>query len=325
MNSSVQVGAAEGIETQQELAEAHNKFLDGLALRLEANLKEKEDLHEQLHEDLQRRTAESEAQYRASQAERESMLARRDRDSKLFTFTVQGCEGPGLSGCLPRQIIDDEPNSALAHIYNGKWQYSTDAKGRAVINSDPAHWPIIVRWLSFGTVPPSPTSEFLSEYKYWQLDRRLEAIAFKNDGARSAHGDAFELRRVCQDGSYGFTAECDINDFCERLEKASNTSSKLILPFRAAGQDWNIRLDQNRLDFQMLNGSTVEVNHMKFTLGMGSCTWQRQSQKPFSHTLEKGGSAGWNRKKLDVENLMHPNLMSVEGYMHLAATIMFKH
>ena len=41
--------------------------------------------------------------------------------------------------------------------YNGEWAYAMDEKGRALINSDPANWPYIVNWLSFGPVPPSPT------------------------------------------------------------------------------------------------------------------------------------------------------------------------
>ncbi|KAK9836660.1 hypothetical protein WJX74_005504 [Apatococcus lobatus] len=129
-------------ESRRELTEAHNHNLDGSTIRLEAKYcKDQEELVKQLQNSFEEQTAALKAEHRAKQTEWESMLERRDRDSKLFTFTVQGCEGPGLSGCLPRQIFNAEPDSALAHIYNGEWQYSTDDRGRAIINSDPAHGP----------------------------------------------------------------------------------------------------------------------------------------------------------------------------------------
>ena len=114
------------------------------------------------------------------------MLAQHKNDCKLFTFPVRGFEGPQLSGCVPRSIIQAEPNSAPAHTYNDKWGYATDDKSRAVINSNPAHWPMIQDWLSFGTVPKDPSGELISQCRYWQLDRLLAAIEAQSKGSKAS-------------------------------------------------------------------------------------------------------------------------------------------
>ena len=41
--------------------------------------------------------------------------------SKLFRYTVRGCERPDLSGSIPRQIFQAEPDSALNRMNNGEW------------------------------------------------------------------------------------------------------------------------------------------------------------------------------------------------------------
>ena len=111
-------------------------------------------------------------------------------DSKLFRYSVRGGEGPQLSGCVPRQIFQAEPNSALAHIYSGKWEYATDGNGRAIVNSNPAHWPIIVDWLSFGTVPANPPDGLVSECRYWQLEGLLKALDGQAKADRAASSSA---------------------------------------------------------------------------------------------------------------------------------------
>ena len=54
-----------------------------------------------------------------------------------------------------------------------------DEEGRTVVNSDPANWPLILNWLSFGTVPSDPSDSLLSECNYWQLEKLLAAINAK--------------------------------------------------------------------------------------------------------------------------------------------------
>lgn len=69
----------------------------------------------------------------------------------------------------PHQVFEAEPDSALAHMYNGNWEYYKDNQGRANANSNPVHWPLILNWLSFGTIPTHPTEEFLSECSFWHF------------------------------------------------------------------------------------------------------------------------------------------------------------
>lgn len=124
----------------------------------EAALHEKEQLMKQ-HEVVMEEAAE--------------MTARRNKDSKQFTYTVRGHTTPALSGSIPHSIFEAEPGSALNAIYNGEWAYAKDDQGRAYINSNPAHWPLILDWLSFGSVPTHPSESFIAECQYWQLHNLL--------------------------------------------------------------------------------------------------------------------------------------------------------
>ena len=213
------------------------------------------------------------ALHEGDKAHWETMLARRNRDSKLFTFTVQGCEGPGLSGCVPRQIFDAEPDSALAHIYNGEWEYTTDDRGRAVVNSDPAHWPIIIRWLSFGTVPDDPTPQLISDCKYWQLNRLLTAINAARNGKTSQGGCRFQAHRVALDGHYGFRAEACIPDFPQQLVQAANKRTWVTLPFKATGRDWVFKVNmRGAMDLQLAAGSALTIHQMRIDWGSSNKT-----------------------------------------------------
>ena len=59
--------------------------------------------------------------------------------------------------------------------------HDVDEQGRAIVNSSPLHWPLILAWLSFGATPTNPSSKFISECKYWKLDRLLHAMEVKQD------------------------------------------------------------------------------------------------------------------------------------------------
>lgn len=64
--------------------------------------------------------------------------------SKQFRFVIRGYKGNQASGSVPMRIFDAEPDSALAQAYGGQWSHDWDAEGRAVVNSNPAHWPMIL-------------------------------------------------------------------------------------------------------------------------------------------------------------------------------------
>lgn len=142
------------------------------------------------------------AEHAADRAAWETMLAHRDADAKQFLYTVRGSELPGLSGSIPHQVFEAEPESALALMYNGRWEYYKDNQGRAIVNSSPAHWPLILNWLSFGTIPDHPTAETLSECSYWQLTNLLEAIENKQSelavsGVFLENGKEEDSHRFC--------------------------------------------------------------------------------------------------------------------------------
>ena len=190
--------------------------------------------------------AELKSQHAAEAKDWEAALARRDRDSKLFRYVIRGSSDALLSGLVPLSIFQAEPNSALATLYNGAWDYAKDAEGRAVVNSDPDNWPIILNWLSFGTVPNKPTASLLSECKFWQLDKMLAAIdanAAPPPGVVQAVNGSHHLTvvAVSVDGNCGFTVRGEINHFPTRVSAASKTSSELRIPFAAAGRDWVLR------------------------------------------------------------------------------------
>ncbi len=228
---------------RQEAAAAHARFLDSTSKQLEATFQQEkeaacrkieqeqaqlravlEEEHSKRTAELQRefdqKLAEAEAQHQAAKAEWESMLARRNSDSNLFTFNLRGFEGCQLSGAFPRQIFQAEPSSVLAHVYDGEWEYAADEKGRAVVNSKPSNWLIIMDWLSFGTVPERPSAELISECRYWQLDRLLAAIKMQSnppaEASRVYAKDAeyqLEVSRSIEDDNLSITASGHIHRF----------------------------------------------------------------------------------------------------------------
>lgn len=113
------------------------------------------------------------AQHDALIVQQEALQNRRATDGATFDYRVRGSQ---QTGSVPRHIFDREPDSALARMYNSEWEYAKDESGRANVNSNPAHWEIILDWLSFGTVPSKPSSELLSECRFWQLHQLLSRI-----------------------------------------------------------------------------------------------------------------------------------------------------
>ena len=293
----------------RHLAEADSNFLDELTVGLEAwYRKNNKDLHNQLQHELQKMQTKLNAQHEAAQAKLCSVLGRPNRKSKLFAFTVQGCESPGLSGCLFRQIFDAEPDSALAHMYNGEWQNSTDEKDRAVINSDAAHWPIIIRWLSFGTVPPNPTPELISECKYWQLDRLLAAIHAAERPGRVGTAMPFNIMPACLHGYRGFEAVAKIPQFPQQLEKAANKTCALELSLSAVGREWRAGICKQRLYLSMLARTPVQIQ--QFVIGS---EWEKLNKKSSASSVVKGLKSGCALYEEDVQRLMHPGLVFPDG------------
>ena len=75
-----------------------------------------------LENNSKKQQAEMLAEHKAPIATSEAMLACRIADSKQFKHIVRGEKL--ACGSLLSQIFQAEPASALAHIYDGTWEYA---------------------------------------------------------------------------------------------------------------------------------------------------------------------------------------------------------
>ena len=244
---------------------------------------------------------------------------------QVFSYTVRGHEGPTLSGSVPRQIFNAEPDSALAHMYNGDWRYTRDERGRALINSDPRHWPIIINWLSFGTVPDNPTSALISECKYWQLSRLLEAL----DCAQNVHvqnrPNIYQLHvsKTVSAGNVGFSATCHIYRFAVCFGEAIKPQQKVVM-FDAAGRSWTLSFSQKDMHLIMTAGGGI-------TCGLVNCAWgshgnviafcNPKGSRWYFETSNKTGH-GWDISK-EAARLMHPRILEPDGSIQLKIAVEF--
>ncbi len=344
-----------GASSRQAAAEAHSRYLDGIAHELEAKFsQEKREAHiqfeeqkaqlrqehtekmaalrQQLEDKLIRQAADSKVQHAADRAEWESMLARRSSDSALFMYTVRGCEGPQLSGCVPRQIFQAEPDSALAHIYNGEWQYATDEQGRAVVNSNPAHWPLIMDWLSFGTVPSDPSPAFISECTYWQLNKLLDAV--KPEGlapaessvvAAQAGSHHFEIKPICIDGNVGFILKGHILRFGQRYSLALDDKTSIRINFSALGRDWVLQLSQMVLRLRLLVGSPSTKEFVRFSFGDDAVKFCSSTKRLLSrdgdNTQASTRAVGFPTNEENGPKLRQPSILSLNGSMPITITM----
>ena len=266
----------------------------------------------QEHADLQ-------AQHEAAAAHWEQMLARRASDSKMFAFTIRGAEGPNLSGSVPRQIFDAEPTSSLCQTYNGEWEYTKDEQGRAVINSNPEHWPIILDWLSFGTLPSSPSPALVSECRFWQLERLLSAIgaAPANENLPVPVLHQFQVTPFAS----GFTVNGRINRSDPLIQAAFNIKNAEgagaeLLVFRAAGREWRLSLSFRGIYINLLEGEPMPERYLIFVFSQGP----HALKKTFRLDVQpwhKGKGLGWTFGGTDICELMDDRLASEDGMMHI--------
>ena len=281
--------------------------------------------------------AELKSQHAEAASEWTNAIARLDSDSKQFKYTVRGSSDPLLSGSIPRSILQAEPESVLARMYAGEWEYAKDDIGRAIINSNPKHWPVILDWLSFGTVPSHPSKGLISECEFWQLDKLLAAIATAADMLYSdidtarpvADSHNLDIKPVIINGHAGFSVNGMIHEFPKQLSAALDSHSPISIQFAAAGRDWHLLFQQEahqrrtgfRVDLVMDEGTSLTFAQTSWALGSDG-TVSRVS------TMERPCKArkrlGWPLTASEVESLMHPRMLSVEGSLKIALTITFK-
>ena len=186
-----------------------------------------------LESDFKKQQAETLAELKAALAQAQAMHACRDSDSKQFGVIVRGCKGKLASGSVPRQIFQAEPNSALAHSYDGDWEFVRDSEGRALVNSSPLQLPLILDWLSFGAVPEQPSKAFVSECTFWQLNKLLAAMQAQQNAegslleAAGKENDHFSVRKAARDGNHGFMLEGSFYKFVPRFFRGRGLQSPL--------------------------------------------------------------------------------------------------
>ena len=206
-----------------------------------------------------------------------------------------------------------------------------DEQGRALVNSDPAHWPCIVSWLSFGTVPESPSQALISKCKNWQLDKLLAAMQTQSNAPEKAvaspveethvHAVAgshhLEISKIIIAGNPGFKAKGRICRFQQRLYKAKDETSAFKVGFSAAGRDWYIRFDQQKTALLMPGGSPVAISLFQITCGTSKNAWSMVSK---DRSILSNRGIGFNS---DAEILLHPKMVNADSSMPVELILTF--
>ena len=260
-------------------------------------------------------------QHQQTVAEAKDMTARRDCDQKQFIFTVRGHDTLELSGSVPCQIFALEPNSMLNKMYNSEWAYAKDEKGRACINSDPAPWPLIMQWLSYGAVPSLTlcSSAFIAECEYWQLDNLLAAVEELRTAEQEqqllsiSNADTAEhsikLIQITQDGRKGFQMEGQIHDFVQRFA----STQAVDLPFAADGAVWNFQVAEDGVWLFLQAGPQLKRPAHSIRFGEGSDLWRLVWSVTADSDFKAGCSGkgrGWPKddKAVKVQHCPFANL-----------------
>ena len=246
------------------------------------------------------------------------MAARRKQDSQQFMYTVRGHVTPELSGSIPRSTFEAEPNSVLNKMYNGDWAYATDGQGRACINSAPAHWPPILSWLSFGSVPAEPTTAFLDECKYWQLDNLLQKMVLQQKTAAEpaviskVNDQFFSLRCTQHDGQDVLQVKGQINNFRKRY----SSKRHLEADFEAFGMTWRLLFLDGGVFLQLVDhSSSREAERACVSFGED----EQWSLQPISwDNIRNPGGSGWAWPGNDrAERLQRYPHVGLNGALHV--------
>ncbi len=253
-------------------------------------------------------------QHAAAMAEAADMSARRTSDTKQFAFVVRGSHG----GSVPCQIFEAEPDSVLNRMYNGEWQYAVDDTGHAMVNSNPTHWPLILDWLSFGSLPSQPTREFLAECEYWQLQRLLAALDAREQAADAKKG-IFKVKgqhsfKVDSLPVGGFSLKGCFSNFQGRYRAGEVCEVR----FSAWGQSWTFSVSCDSCSLNH-DGPELLIPSLYLELVVGPSTHSHHVTS-FGGLYSDGVEAGWNEPErsylLSWECLEMDGSLSVLLAMH---------
>ena len=240
-------------------------------------------------------------QHQSAMAEAAEMPGRRLADSEQFAYTVRGHTAPGLPGSIHCQVFEAEPNSVLNRLFNGEWAYACDDLGCACINSDPAHWPLILNWLSFGSIPAQPSAEFMAECKYWQLDNLLtkseeqRAAAHEHLRTVSPNERDLDLHAIEEGGRSGFLLKGKIHNVMQRFSRNKHVST----PFVAFRRPWVLQIQTEGVFLQNASSSAVKRSILQISFGedwlADRCDDGRHADKAEEREFEPSGS-GWGSR-----------------------------
>ena len=266
-----------------------------------------------------------ESQHAAEANKQESMPARHSSDSKLFKYSVRGLSGHPFSGSIPRSVFEAEPNSALAQMYNGEWEHTKDAEGRAIVNSDPANWPLILNWLSFGSIPSSPSESLLAECRYWQLDKLLAAIDARNNidiCTTRADNHSLTVQRAPVGAKDGFIINGLLHDLPKKLSTAGSSGLHPCILFTLAGREWKLEMNNEHFKLTLITGPSLTTNHWKTKWGSGSLAVTKWTSAAVLFPPSRGRWFDWRAG--EMKRILHPCMLSVDGSLQLEMTLAFK-
>ena len=201
-------------------------------------------------------------------------------------------------------------------------------EGQAIVNSDPANWPLILNWLSFGTVPSNPSESLLSECRYWQLDKLLAAIdARKGIDTGISQADAeshcLSIKRASVNGNDGFTVSGLVHNLPKRLSTVDSSAPHVCISFTVAGLEWRLLVNNDEaFSLALLTGPPLTYSVWNTTWGSGPLAVKRldDSAELFepSIPLEFDWDAG------ELKRILHSSTLSLEGSLQLTMTLTFK-
>ena len=267
-----------------QVAASHCKDKEAACEQVRTACKKQHALErQQLLDDFESEKASIMKRHEAQLAQAADMKRRQQADSSQFHYIVRGIQEATMSGSVPRQIFGAEPDSVLNHMYNGEWEYAQDDQGRAVINSDPEHWPLILNWLSYGAVPRHPSSAFLAECRYGNLDNLLCAVqqAAASTGVQSVKLDSpgkhnISVVRISKDGRAGFRLAGVIRSFSLRMHDEDEHGLLIgtSVVFEAFGQKWTLNIDEEGIYLDLVSLPSHKNCHLEIGFGTGSTCYQ---------------------------------------------------
>lgn len=261
-------------------------------------------------------------QHEAAIAAAEEMAVRRRQDSNQCAFIIRGSSD--MTGSVPSQIFEAEPNCVLNKIYNGEWEHAVDAQGHACINSDPAHWPLILNWLSFGSIPDQPTSAFIAECKYWQLDNLLAKMltqqpappVIQSIGAKQTTS----LSQFSKRGLDGFQLECKVHDFVQRFA----VSNQVDTNFQAFGSVWRVSISGSGVFIKLKSGPSIRQALHSLTFGTERNEWRMINPTLSDFSSDRSGwGCSWPSDVTADKVQRHP-YVDLKGSLRFRVQVLFE-